>query len=158
FQVKHEGHAQPLAMKVITDPRLQGDMAAAAIYVHARVIATVQSPHIVRTLDAGQLPSGEPFIVMDRLDGEDLGDILHACGPLPIGEAIRYAMQACEGLAAAHAAGVVHGDIKPSNLVIADDAYGAPSLKIVDFAPSVPRDENPDDPLVTCSPGYASPE
>ena len=56
------------------------------------------------------------------------------------------------------AIGLVHGDIKPSNLLVAATLAGAPCLKVIDFAPAVPRAADPDDPLVTCSPGYASPE
>jgi serine/threonine protein kinase len=112
---------------------------------------------VVRTYDAGRLPSGEPFVVMEQLDGADLEQRLRDDGPLAIADAIRFVMQACDGLAEAHVAGIVHGDIKPGNLLIARGKRGA-TLKIIDFAPSVPREGAPDDPLVTCSPGYASPE
>jgi serine/threonine protein kinase len=146
-------------MKVITDARLQHDLAADAIYTHAKSVATVDSPHVVRTLDAGRLPSGEPFVVMEQLDGEDLEVRLRNApeGRLPIAEAIELMLQACDGLTEAHAAGIVHGDIKPANLLVVRHRRG-PCLKIIDFAPSVPRASAPDDPLVTCSPGYASPE
>jgi serine/threonine protein kinase len=159
FEVTHPDSNEPLAMKVITDQRLQHDLAADAIYTHAQSIATVDSPHVVRTLDAGRLPSGEPFVVMERLDGEDLEARLRNApeGRLPLAEAIDLVMQACEGLAEAHAIGIVHGDIKPANLLVVRHRRN-PCLKIIDFAPSVPRASHPDDPLVTCSPGYASPE
>jgi len=157
FDVSHPDATEPLAMKVITDARIQHDLAADAIFDHAQRIATVDSPHVVRTLDAGRLPSGEPFVVMERLDGEDLEARLAKEGPLPIADAIDFVMQACDGLAAAHAIGIVHGDIKPANLLVVRHRRN-PCLKIIDFAPSVPREAAPDDPLVTCSPGYASPE
>jgi serine/threonine protein kinase len=159
FEVTHPDGEEPLAMKVITDARLQHDLAANAIYTHAQRIATVDSPHVVRTLDAGRLPSGEPFVVMERLDGEELEVRLRNApeGRLPIVEAIELVMQACDGLTEAHGAGIVHGDIKPANLLVVHHRRG-PCLKIIDFAPSVPRASAPDDPLVTCSPGYASPE
>lgn len=157
FAVTHPEADEPLAMKVITDARIQHDLAADAIYEHATRIATVDSPHVVRTLDAGRLPSGEPFVVMERLDGEDLQERLAEEGPLPLADAIDFVMQACDGLADAHAIGIVHGDIKPANLLVVPHRR-RPCLKIIDFAPSVPRAADPDDPLVTCSPGYASPE
>ena len=146
-------------MKVVTDARLQHDLAADAMYTHARSIANVDSAHVVRTLDAGRLPSGEPFVVMERLDGEDLEARLRGApdGRLPVAEAIELVIQACDGLTAAHAAGIVHGDIKPANLLVVRHRR-RPCLKIIDFAPSVPRASDPGDPLVTCSPGYASPE
>jgi serine/threonine protein kinase len=157
FDVTHSDGHEPLAMKIITDQRLQTDLAAKAIYDHAQRIATIESPHVVRTLDAGRLPSGEPFVVMERLDGEDLEVRLGREGPLSIADAARFVMQACDGLAEAHAIGIVHGDIKPANLRVVGHR-SQPCLKIIDFAPSVPRASDPDDPLVTCSPGYASPE
>lgn len=157
FEVTHPDAAEPLAMKVITDARIQHGLAADAIYKHAKAIATVDSPHVVRTLDAGRLPSGEPFVVMERLDGEDLEARLSNEGPLPVADAIDFVMQACEGLDEAHAIGIVHGDIKPANLLVVRHRRNQ-CLKIIDFAPSVPRASDPDDPLVTCSPGYASPE
>jgi serine/threonine protein kinase len=158
FQVTHPTVVETLAMKIITDRHLQSDLAFDAIYKHANAIAALSNRHIVRTLDAGRLPTGEPFVVMERLDGEDLAAHLAGQGPLRIEEAVRFVMQACDGLAQAHAAGIVHGDIKPGNLVVAKDAGGDSILKIVDFAPSVPRACDPNDPLITCSPGYASPE
>jgi serine/threonine protein kinase len=157
FEVTHPDASEPLAMKVITDGRIQHDLAATAIYDHAQRIATVESPHVVRTLDAGRLPSGEPFVVMERLLGEDLEARLARTGPLAVAEAVDFVMQACDGLAEAHAIGIVHGDIKPANLLVVGHR-SRPCLKIIDFAPSVPRASDPDDPLVTCSPGYASPE
>ncbi len=157
FDVTHPDSNESLAMKVITDARLQHDLAADAIYTHAKAIATVDSPHVVRTLDAGRLPSGEPFVVMERLDGEDLEVRLRKDGSLPLAEAVELVMQACDGLDEAHAIGIVHGDIKPANLLVVRHRRNA-CLKIIDFAPSVPRASDPDDPLVTCSPGYASPE
>ncbi len=157
FDVTHPEADEPLAMKVITDPRLQHDLAATAIYDHAQRIAAVGTRHVVRTMDAGRLPSGEPFVVMERLDGQDLEERLEKEGALPVLEAVELVMQACEGLAEAHAIEIVHGDIKPANLLVVGRGRQA-CLKIIDFAPSVPRASDPDDPLVTCSPGYASPE
>lgn len=158
FRVSHPMLQEPLAMKVITDPRLQDEAAVDAIYEHAKTMTTVVCAHVVRTIDAGQLPSGEPFVVMERLDGVNLADHLSEHGPLPLEDAIAYALQLSDGLAATHAAGIVHGDIKPANLVLVRDDTGASCIKIIDFAPSIPRPNEPGSPLVTCSPGYVSPE
>lgn len=158
FEVTHPRLGDSLLMKVITDERIQHDLAAKTIYVHAKAVAALRSAYVVRTLDAGRLPSGEPFVIMEQLEGEDLEQRVRRSGPLPIAEAVRFVMQACEGLAEAHAAGIVHGDVKPANLLVGRSTRGGETLKIIDFAPSVPRAGAPDDPLVTCSPGYASPE
>ena len=160
FAVTHPSPREPslpLAMKVITDRRLQDDLAYETIYAHAKAVAALASPHIVRTVDAGRLPSREPYVVMEKLGGEDLAAHLARGGALSIADAMRAVMQACDGLAVAHAAGIVHGDIKPGNLVLVTDAAGS-CLKIVDFAPSVPSAVVPGNPLVTLSLGYAAPE
>lgn len=158
FEVTHPLLSTDLIMKVVTDPRLQGAVATDAIHAHAKAVAALTSPHVVRTLDAGRLPSGEPFVVMEHLDGEDLEDRLRIRGALPVAEAVRLVMQACEGLAEAHRHGLVHGDLKPGNLIVSRGEHGPESLRIIDFAPAVPNESDPGDPLVTCSPGYAAPE
>ena len=84
----------------------------------ARAAAKIRSEHVARVFDVGTLPDGVPFIVMEHLAGQDLADVLAHGGPLPIKVAVEYVMQACEALAAAHAAGVVHRDIKPENLFL----------------------------------------
>jgi len=99
----------------------------------ARAAAKIRSEHIARVFDVGALPDGVPFIVMEHLDGQDLCDVLHQQGPMPIKVAVEYVMQACEALAAAHAAGVVHRDIKPENLFLTRHAQGLDFIKILDF-------------------------
>jgi eukaryotic-like serine/threonine-protein kinase len=158
FAVTHPDRPQPLAMKVVTDRRLRDDVAFRAIHAHAKAASLLTSPHVVRTVDAGRLPSGEPFIVMEKLAGEDLAARLARTGSLPPAEAFLAVRHACAGLADAHAAGLVHGDVKPGNLVMTTDPFGSPCLKVIDLAPAVPSATDPDDPLVTFSPGYAAPE
>jgi serine/threonine-protein kinase len=99
----------------------------------ARAAAKIRSEHVARVFDVGVLPDGIPFIVMEHLDGQDLSDVLHERGPLPIKVAVEYVMQACEALAAAHASGVVHRDIKPENLFLTKHAQGLDFIKILDF-------------------------
>jgi eukaryotic-like serine/threonine-protein kinase len=99
----------------------------------ARAAAKIKSEHIARVFDVGALPDGSPFIVMEHLDGQDLCDVLHQQGPMQVKVAVEYVMQACEALAAAHAAGVVHRDIKPENLFLTRHAQGLDFIKILDF-------------------------
>ncbi|MEP7052853.1 MAG: protein kinase, partial [Pseudomonadota bacterium] len=99
----------------------------------ARAAAKIRSEHVARVFDVGTLPDGVPFIVMEHLAGQDLADVLAERGPLPIKVAIEYVMQACEALAAAHAAGVIHRDIKPENLFLTRHAQGLDFIKILDF-------------------------
>ncbi len=99
----------------------------------ARAAARIQSDHVVRVLDVAALPDGTPYMVMELLEGGDLRALLEERGPLPVEEAVGYALQACEGLAEAHASGVIHRDLKPSNLFLTKKSNGTEVLKLLDF-------------------------
>jgi serine/threonine-protein kinase len=93
------------------------------------------SPHLVETFDAGTLPTGEPYLVMEMLDGESMGHMLERERALGYERAADLVAQAAEGIAAAHRAGIIHRDLKPDNLFItAKD--GKPFVKILDFGVS----------------------
>jgi serine/threonine-protein kinase len=98
-----------------------------------RAAARLKSQHVARVLDVGTLDDGAPYIVMEYLEGRDLKAILEGRGPLPVGDAIEYVLQACEAVAEAHAAGIVHRDVKPANLFLTTDASRLPCVKIFDF-------------------------
>lgn len=100
----------------------------------ARIAGSIDSPHIVQVVDVEQDPATNlPFLVMELLRGEDLQTLLDRVGPLPVDVALRIAAQACAGLVAAHAAGVVHRDVKPANLFLARREKGQIVVKILDF-------------------------
>ena len=99
----------------------------------ARAAAHLRGEHVVRVLDVGVLAGDRPFLVMERIDGVDLGTKLDAEGPLPAGVAVDLVLQACEGLAEAHRLGMVHRDLKPSNLLLTARPDGSALLKISDF-------------------------
>ncbi|TKD00652.1 serine/threonine-protein kinase PknK [Polyangium fumosum] len=83
----------------------------------AVLLAELRHPGIVRYVSHGSLPAGELFLVMEWLEGEDLSDRL-ARGRLPLDEAIRLARRVADALGAAHARGIVHRDVKPSNVFL----------------------------------------
>lgn len=143
-------------------PELAHDTALSERFVNeARLTASLQSPNVVRVYDRGQLPSGEPFMVMEWLRGKSLERVLSERGALPIAEAVDLVMEACVGLAEAHQVGLVHRDVKPANLVLYRGPQGQSLLKVVDFGISKRLHSelggaNVDDSLG--SPGYMSPE
>ncbi len=99
----------------------------------ARVAGSLRSPHIIEVYDVG-ITDGVPFMVLERLVGEDLATRLQRRGRLTLPEAIVIARQGARGLQAAHRAGVIHRDIKPSNLFLAKEHQpDAELLKILDF-------------------------
>jgi serine/threonine protein kinase len=99
----------------------------------ARAISRIQSEHVVLVLDVGALDDGEPYMVMEYLDGRDLAKILKEDGPLSLEDAVDCMLQVCEALGEAHAAGIVHRDLKPANLFLTRREDGAPHIKVVDF-------------------------
>ncbi|MBS2018746.1 MAG: serine/threonine protein kinase [Deltaproteobacteria bacterium] len=99
----------------------------------ARAAAHLRSEHVVRVLDVGVLDGDRPCIVMELVDGIDLGTKLETEGPLALEVAVGYVIQACEGLAEAHRLGIVHRDLKPSNLLLTSRPDGSELLKISDF-------------------------
>jgi eukaryotic-like serine/threonine-protein kinase len=98
-----------------------------------KAAAKMKSEHIARVRDTGTLDSGAPYLVMEYLDGQDLSALLRAEGTLPMEVAVDYVLQACEALADAHAAGVIHRDLKPGNLFLARRNDGSPVIKVIDF-------------------------
>src|SRR5258706_13590024 len=85
-----------------------------------RRAARLKSEHVARVLDVSVTSEGTPYMVMEYLEGLNLYSVLEALGFLDIPSAAEYAIQACEGLAEAHARGIVHRDIKPDNLFLVD--------------------------------------
>lgn len=131
--VRHVKLDQLFAMKVL-DPELVDDEDARARFAReARAMAALTSPYTVRVHDIAELPNELPYLVMDYLEGEDLGRTLRRQGALPIEDAVRYVDQACEALEEAHASGLVHRDLKPQNLFLANDPKGKKSVRVLDF-------------------------
>jgi serine/threonine-protein kinase len=98
----------------------------------AQAATRIESEHVVHVFDLGVLSDGRPFIVMELLEGEDLGRQI-ASHSVTQGRAVFYAIQALRGLADAHAAGVLHRDIKPDNIFLVKTKQGDEIVKIVDF-------------------------
>jgi eukaryotic-like serine/threonine-protein kinase len=117
---------------------------------------------VVRLLDAGRLDTGLPFLVTERLTGMNLAELLSACGPLTAATAVSYAQQLCAGLAAVHAGGIAHLDIKPTNLFLVARGCFASRLKILDFGIARrfrgARLTAPGSSSLMGSPSYSSPE
>lgn len=133
---RHEQLDQRVAIKLVHGTALRNDEAVQRFLREARAAARLKSEHAARVLDVGTLESGVPYMVMEFLDGSDLGKVLEQRGPLPVEVAAEWVAQACEALAEAHAAGIVHRDLKPQNLFLARTVGGTPRVKVLDFGVS----------------------
>jgi serine/threonine-protein kinase len=102
--------------------------------LEGQALAHVEHPGVVRVLDLGTTFDGQPYLVMERLWGRTLREELAARRTLPPGEAIALVIQALEGLAAVHGAGLLHRDLKLDNIFVCDAAPGLPrAVKLLDF-------------------------
>jgi serine/threonine-protein kinase len=88
--------------------------------------------HVVRALDHGTLPDGRPFLVLEYVEGPSLRDVIHERGSLPPTEMLAILEPLCEALGAAHAMGLVHRDVKASNVILGTDAAGSRPV-LLDF-------------------------
>lgn len=161
-QATHVGLNQPVAIKLIRDDVARSPELIARFMREAKAAAQLPPEHIARVTDVGQTEQGEPFLVMELLTGRDLDAELEARGPLPVEDAVSYILQACEGVAEAHAAGLVHRDLKPANLFIDTRRVSGPVVKVLDFGLSKSYDPASDKLTQTSSsfgtPGYMAPE
>ncbi len=128
----------------------------------ARTAAQIRNPHVVQILDSGVTEQGTPYIVMEHLEGESLGERLEREGALDLRMAALVVVQVAKALHAAHRLGIVHRDVKPDNIFLATTEEGL-VCKVLDFgvAKSVRIDElkaqRAEDTLVG-TPEFMSPE
>jgi serine/threonine-protein kinase len=99
----------------------------------ARAGAALRSRHVAQILEIERTSSGTPFIVMEYLEGTDLGALLRRERTLPLRETVRFVLEACEAVAEAHARRFVHRDLKPENLFLVHDGSPAGTVKVIDF-------------------------
>jgi hypothetical protein len=129
FQGEDPKLGRKVAIKAMV-PHLAGSKSAQQRFLReAKTAATLEHDHIVPILQVGE-DHGAPYIVMPFLKGEPLDQGLQRAGKLPLADVVRIGREAAEGLAAAHAAGLIHRDIKPANLWL-EAPRGR--VKILDF-------------------------
>ena len=119
------------ALKVIRHDACSDASSAERFVQEARLVNQIGHPNIVDIFHIGRLHDGRPYLVMELLRGQTLGERI-AAGRVPAGEAIELLLQICAALAAAHAHGVVHRDLKPDNVFVVD-ARSGPVVKLVDW-------------------------
>jgi tRNA A-37 threonylcarbamoyl transferase component Bud32 len=142
-----------VAVKVL-DPQAAADSALRKLFVkEARALAQLSHPNIVGVFDVGEV-DGLPFIVMEYVPGSSLKQRIERTGALPLGDAVRLADGIAAGLAFAHSRGIIHADLKPSNILL--DNNDKP--KICDFGIARTPAEDSDSPLLFATALYVAPE
>ncbi|MFO0555353.1 MAG: SUMF1/EgtB/PvdO family nonheme iron enzyme [Polyangiaceae bacterium] len=135
YVVQHSATHKRHALKLMHANLVRSEAQRTRFLREATIGALIDdADHIVNVTDAGiDEASGAPFIVMELLQGRELGDILDERGRLPPNEALGILKQLATALAAAHAKGVIHRDIKPANLFIVERPGKPAQLKVLDF-------------------------
>ena len=115
-----------------TDVGLDRDVLLARFRREVEALGGLYSPHVVRAYDAGADDEG-PYLITEYLDGAPLSRLVDRRRQLPVAEACELARQAALGLQAAHERGLVHRDVKPSNLMLARDGAGSARVVVIDW-------------------------
>jgi eukaryotic-like serine/threonine-protein kinase len=132
----HRGLQQKVAIKLLSAVHPLPPDGVRRFLREARAAAALRSEHTARVVDVDVDEAGRHFIVMEHLDGEDLGQALRREGALPIETAVGYVVHACEAMAEAHPLGIIHRDLKPQNLFLTRRIDGTPLVKVLDFGVS----------------------
>ncbi|MBX3185580.1 MAG: serine/threonine protein kinase [Labilithrix sp.] len=159
---RHRQLDQRVALKFLLPVACEVPGAVARFLREGKAAARITSEHVARVMDTGMLDGGAPYLVMEHLEGSDLGALVQERGALPAVEAIEYVLQACEAIVEAHDLGIVHRDLKPANLFLTHRADGSPLVKVLDFGISKieggSRSQLTSASMLMGSPRYMSPE
>jgi serine/threonine-protein kinase len=133
YEGLHIDIGKRVAIKLLETEHSKAEEIAERFRREGRAASRVESEHVVQVFDVGQDATHGLYMVMEYLDGEDLAKRLERERLIDLPYAVDIAWQAARGLAKAHAAGVIHRDLKPGNVFLAQRDDGATSVKIVDF-------------------------
>ena len=167
WRATHRMLARPAAIKLIRPEALSGRASAtqrqtlkARFEREARATAQLSSPHTISIYDFGATEDGVLYYVMELLDGTDLETLVAEHGPLPAGRVVHLLKQACESLAEAHRAGLVHRDVKPANLYVCRLGTKVDEVKVLDFGLVALQSGGrlTGDDQITGTPAYLAPE
>ncbi|HEX8111974.1 MAG TPA: serine/threonine-protein kinase, partial [Kofleriaceae bacterium] len=122
-----------VAIKMLRKDVLDDADAVERFMREAQAAVKLKSEYVARVIDVGRSSANVPYMVMEYLDGEDLGQLLEDRRTLGVPWAVEITMQCCEALAEAHSLGIVHRDVKPTNLFVTWRPDGSAIIKVLDF-------------------------
>lgn len=138
----YEAEQPSLSRKVALKVLLKRDAAYAARFRReARLASKVVHEHIAQVYDVGATPDGHDYLVMEYVDGTDLLTVIQNEGMLTVERAVALTIEILDGLAAIHALGIVHRDVKPSNVLLTTNSEGQEVVKLGDFGLARAQDD-----------------
>lgn len=169
WRAEHDMLARPAALKLVRPELMRRSIVSSEALTRfereAQSTAALTSPHTVNLYDFGLTDEDVFYYAMELLDGLDLDALVRRHGPVEPARAVHFLIQACDSLAEAHARGLVHGDIKPSNLFVCRQGMTDDFLKVLDFGivrpvagSEPPRGRPAGAPPVEGTPGWIAPE
>ncbi len=133
YLVRHL-HLQELRVVKILRQDLAADPSAQKRFMReARLATQIKHPNVAILYDFSRLEDGSFYMVWEHIQGEEVGDRVRRLGPFPVAVSVQLGIQALRGLEVIHAAGIIHRDLSPDNLMIMEDKRGQPTLKIIDL-------------------------
>ena len=163
FAATNDVTGRAVAIKWMLPSVARSDEAVARFLAEARATARIEHPNVIQVLDMGQ-DGLAPFLVMERLRGESLGERLARVGRMSSAETLALMIPACRGIAEAHSEGIIHRDLKPDNIFLCEGKDGSPRPpKVLDFGISKLYEEGDTKKLtqtgsIMGTPLYMSPE
>ena len=133
YEARHQTLGKRFALKALRKELASDADIAARFMQEARTAASLSHPGLVEITDFGQLPTGQPFFVMELLEGQSLATLIRRGGPIPAARAVGIVRQIAEALGAAHEHSIVHRDLKPDNIHISPTGPDTERVTIVDF-------------------------
>ena len=141
YEARHSELGKPVALKTMLGKLVRDAAAVERFLREGRAASSVRHPHVADVIDFG-VEGGVPFLVMELLEGESLGDALERRGPLPVEQIASILVPVVSAIGAAHEAGVIHRDLKPENVFLARARKGTITPKVLDFGISRLTHEN----------------
>ena len=151
---------RPCVIKVLHAAPYHEDDRVERFLREARLTAQLRHEHVVTTYDMGVAEDGVPYLVLEHLDGRPLDDVLRSDGPMSVPRCVAIGVQILRGLVAAHAAGIVHHDLKPANVFLTRNGV----VKLLDFGIAAfagthrELGANENEPTTAGTPFYMAPE
>lgn len=164
FLAEHVSLKKKFALKILRKGLVEDEFLVERLRREAQACAMLAHPNIVSVFDFGVTDNGFPFIVMEYLEGKDLSLIIDQKAQIDLNRVVKFTMQLCDGLGFAHQKGVIHRDLKPTNVIVTNPDTEIESVKVVDFG--IAKMELPGGEMqhltqtgeVLGSPAYMSPE